>query len=175
MTLCQQNPDLKFERSPKGELIIMPPTGGETGRRNSELNADFNLWNRRTQLGIIFDSSTCFRLPNGALRSPDIAWVKRAKWQALTPMEREKFPPLCPDFVLELLSPSDTLTITQAKMREYLSCGAQLGWLINPVDQQVEIYRPDRPVEILNKPKILTGDRLLPDFQLDVAWLWSAP
>jgi len=172
-SLCQQNPDLKIERSPQGELIIMPPTGGETGRKNAELIADFIIWNRQTKLGVVFDSSTCFRLPNGGDRSPDVAWVKKDRWNALTLEQQTKFPPLCPDFALELLSPSDNLATTQAKMREYQASGLQLGWLLNPQDQQVEIYRPNQSIEILSKPKELSGEIILANFVLNISWFWQ--
>jgi Uma2 family endonuclease len=172
-SLCQQNPDLKIERSPQGELIIMPPTGGETGRKNAELIADFIIWNRQTKLGVVFDSSTCFRLPNGGDRSPDVAWVKKDRWEALTQEQQSKFPPLCPDFALELLSPSDNLATTQAKMEEYQTSGLQLGWLLNPQNQQVEIYRPNETVEILSKPKELSGENILLNFILDIGWFWQ--
>ena len=172
-SLCQQNPDLKIERSPQGELIIMPPTGGETGRKNAELIADFIIWNRQTKLGVVFDSSTCFRLPNGGDRSPDVAWVKKDRWNALTLEQQTKFPPLCPDLALELLSPSDNLATTQAKMREYQASGLQLGWLLNPQDQQVEIYRPNQSIEILSKPKELSGEIILANFILNISWFWQ--
>ncbi|MFZ9739993.1 MAG: Uma2 family endonuclease, partial [Prochlorotrichaceae cyanobacterium] len=139
--LCQRNPDLKLERSAQGELIIMPPTGGESGRRNADITIDLGLWNRQTDLGYTFDSSTCFKLPNGAERSPDAAWVAKDRWEALSKADRSKFPPLAPDFVIELRSISDRLDVLQAKMREYQENGVQLGWLINPQDRQVEVYR----------------------------------
>jgi len=172
-SLCQQNPDLKFERSGQGELIIMPPTGGETGRKNAELIADFIIWNRQSKLGIVFDSSTCFRLPKGGDRSPDVSFIKKERWDSLTPEQQRKFPPLCPDFVLELLSPSDTLSFTQAKMQEYQANGVQLAWLLNPQDQQVEIYRLGCPAEILFRPRELSGENVLPNFVLNIAWLWQ--
>lgn len=172
--LCRANPDLKFERNAQGKLIIMSPTGGETGKCNSELNADFVLWNRQTKLGVTFDSSTGFKLPNGANRSPDVAWIRQERWEQLTPQQREKFPPICPDFVLELCSPTDTLTEVQAKMREYIDNGAQLGWLINPQDQQVEIYRPNQAQEILQTPVVLSGESVLPGLTLNLQWLWQA-
>jgi Uma2 family endonuclease len=170
--LCTQNPALKFERNPHGELIIMPPTGGETGKNNATLIARFVIWNETYNLGVVFDSSTCFRLPQGGDRSPDIAWLRQERWDALTSEEKRKFPPLCPDFILELLSPSDNLATIQGKMREYLNSGAQLGWLINPETQQVEIYRPEQPVEILLAPSELSGEPVLPRFTLNLAWLW---
>jgi len=171
-TLCQQNPDLKIERSGQGELIIMPPTGGETGRKNATLIARLVMWNETDNLGVVFDSSTCFRLPNGSDRSPDLSWLKKERWDSLTSEQQRKFPPLCPDFVLELLSPSDNLGFTQAKMLEYQANGVQLGWLLNPQDQQVEIYRLGYPVEILSCPRELFGENVLPNFVLNLAWFW---
>ncbi|MEB3310622.1 MAG: Uma2 family endonuclease [Snowella sp.] len=172
-TLCQQNPDLKFERSPQGELIISPPTGGDTGRKNATLIARLVIWNETYNLGVVFDSSTCFRLPNGGDRSPDVAWVKQDRWDALTLEQQRKFPPLCPDFVLELLSPSDDLAVTQAKMQEYQAAGTKLGWLFNPKNQQVEIYRLGDPVEVLSSPDSLSGEEILPNFVLNLTWLWQ--
>jgi Uma2 family endonuclease len=129
--LCAANPEIKFERAPTGELVIMAPTGGETGMNNATLIARFVIWNEQANLGKVFDSSTCFNLPKGGDRSPDVAWIEQSRWNALTPEQKRKFPPICPDFVLELLSPSDDLRSTQAKMREYLASGARLGWLLN--------------------------------------------
>jgi Uma2 family endonuclease len=171
--ICIANPDLKLERTPKGELVIMSPTGGETGNRNIEIAADFVLWNRRTKLGYLFDSSTCFRLPNGGDRSPDLSWVEKSRWEKLSPEEKQKFPPLSPDFVLELLSPTDRLSLLRQKMQEYLASGTRLGWLINPSDREVEIYRPDCSPQILTAPAVLNGDPVLPEFTLNLGWLWS--
>ncbi|MDZ8054799.1 MAG: Uma2 family endonuclease [Aulosira sp. ZfuVER01] len=166
--LCRENPEVKFERNADGELLIMSPTGGETGNYNSEINADFVIWNRQTQLGICFDSSTCFKLPNGANRSPDVAWIVKDRWNALTPEEKEKFPPIAPDFVLELMSPSDSLQETQTKMQEYISNGVKLGWLINIKMRQVEIYRLGQPIEVLESPKELSGENVLSGFILNL-------
>jgi Uma2 family endonuclease len=170
--LCQQNRDLKFERSATGELIIMAPTGGETGNRNAGLTAQLWIWNQQQKLGQVFDSSTGFRLPNGANRSPDVAWIQQARWDALTPEQKAGFIPLCPDFVIELLSPSDRLTILQEKMQEYRANGTQLGWLIDRASQQVEIYRRDREVEILKSPITLSGEEMLPGFVLNLEAIW---
>jgi Uma2 family endonuclease len=170
--LCRTNPDLKFERNIKGELIIMPPTGGETGNRNIELGADFVFWNRQTKLGRLFDSSTCFKLPSGADRSPDIAWVQQERWDSLTPQQKESFPPIAPDFVLELMSPSDTLAATQAKMQEYMENGVRLGWLIDRKTRRVEIYRIGQSVEVLDNPTQLLGEDVLPGFVLEMAIVW---
>ncbi|MEO1373348.1 MAG: Uma2 family endonuclease [Cyanobacteria bacterium J06635_10] len=170
--LCQDNPDLRFERSARGELIIMPPTGGITGDRNSDLNYQLRGWSRKNKLGKTFDSSTGFKLPNGANRSPDASWVKMERWNTLTEDEQEKYIPLCPDFVVELMSPSDTLEKTRAKMKEYMENGASLGWLINRKQQQIEIYRPNQEVEILNFPQTLSGEDILPGFVLDLTEIW---
>lgn len=166
--ICSANRDLRLERTATGELIIMPPTGGDTGRRNLGLSAQLWNWNQQSSLGIAFDSSTGFTLPNGAIRSPDASWVRLERWQALTPLQRRKFIPLCPDFAIELLSPTDELRETQAKMQEYLTNGLRLGWLINPKSKQVEIYRPGQPVEILQSPASLSGETVLPGFVLDL-------
>ncbi|WP_008315672.1 Uma2 family endonuclease [Leptolyngbya sp. PCC 6406] len=170
--LCQANPDLKIERTAEGDLLFIPPTGGETGNRNAKLISRFVVWSEETQQGEVFDSSTGFKLPNGADRSPDVAWVRRDRWEALPPEAREKFPPIAPDFVLELMSPSDGLAIAQAKMREYIDNGVRLGWLINRSARQVEIYRPEQPVEILTSPVTLTGEAVLPGFTLTLGAVW---
>lgn len=175
--LCQQHADLKFERTPAGELIIMSPTGGLTSDRNSDLNFQLRLWNRQHKLGKVFDSSGGFKLPNGADRSPDASWVELSRWNSLTREQQERFVPLCPDFVVELRSrsvgcaqsPSDTLIATQAKVKEYLENGAKLGWLIDPQRQVVEIYRPNQPVEILQSPQTVSAENVLPGFVLELA------
>ncbi len=166
--LCQNNRDLRFERAASGELIIMPPTGSDTGRRNVKITTQLEIWSQKNNLGIVFDSSSGFKLPNGADRSPDASWVKRERWDALTSEQQERFAPLCPDFVVELRSPSDSLEKVREKMREYMDNGARLGWLINPKNQQVEIYRSARDVEILPSPAILLGEDVLPGFVLDL-------
>ena len=162
------NKDLRLELSSQGELSIMSPTGGETGDRNLELGGQVWFWNRQNGLGKAFDSSTGFKLPNGATRSPDVSWIKIERWNALTSEQRKKFLPLCPDFVIELVSESDDLADTQAKMREYIANGLQLGWLINPKSQQVEIYRPNQEIEVLQSPTSLFGEDVLPGFILDL-------
>ncbi|MEA5504665.1 Uma2 family endonuclease [Halotia wernerae UHCC 0503] len=171
--LCRDNPDVKFERNQSGELIIVPPTGGETGKRNASMIADFVIWNRQTKLGEVFDSSTCFKLPNGSNRSPDVSWIKLERWNALEPEKREKFPPIAPDFVLELMSPSDSLSEAQAKMSEYVNAGVKLGWLIDRKTRRVEIYRQGQPKEILESPTSLSGEDILPGFVLDLRITWG--
>jgi Uma2 family endonuclease len=170
--LCSANRDLQFERSERGELIIMPPTGGETSRQNSELILELGLWNRQTQLGIVFDSSGGFKLPNGADRSPDASWIPLTKWNNLTTVEQEKFLPLCPDFAIELRSPTDALKRLQEKMLEYIDNGTRLGWLINPLDRQVEIYRIGQDKELLDNPATLSGENVLPGFVLNLQTIW---
>ncbi|MFN5955294.1 MAG: Uma2 family endonuclease [Dolichospermum sp.] len=162
------NKDLRLELSPQGELSIMSPTGGETGDRNLELGGQVWFWNRQNGLGKAFDSSTGFKLPNGATRSPDVSWIKIERWNALTPEQRKRFLPLCPDFVIELVSESDDLADTQAKMREYIANGLRLGWLINPKNKQIEIYRPNQEIEVLESPTSLSGEDVLPGFILDL-------
>jgi Uma2 family endonuclease len=171
--ICQENPDLKLERSAEGVLIIMPPTGGETGKRNINISGQLWLWNEQYQLGEAFDSSTGFSLPNGADRSPDASWIEKSRWESLNPSQRESFIPLCPDFVIELLSSTDSLKKTQEKMQEYLDNGCRLGWLINRKKQEVEIYRSGKEVEILSSPQTLSGEDVLLGFILNLAKIWS--
>jgi Uma2 family endonuclease len=171
--LCQENPDMKLERNAIGELVIMPPTGGGTGKRNFEIATDFGIWNRQSKSGICFDSSTCFKLPNGGDRSPDVAWVKKERWDALTPEQQEKFPPIAPDFVLELMSPSDVLKDVQNKMKEYMDAGVKLGWLLDRKTHRVEIYRQGQDVEVLDNPSQLSGEDVLPGFVVNLQVVWE--
>ena len=160
--LCRNNPELRLEQNQNGEIIIMSPTGGETGSYNAEFNADFVNWNRRKKLGKIFDSSTGFQLPLGSKRSPDVAYIQQERWDKLTQEEKEKFPPIAPDFVLELKSKTDSLKEVQKKMQEYMDNGVKLGWLINTEKKQVEIYRQGQEKEVLDNPQTLSGDDILP-------------
>lgn len=166
--LCQKNSDLKFERTSTGELIIMPPVGGESGNREAEFIIDLGIWNRQTGLGYTFSSSTIFKLPNGSDRSPDAAWIKKERWEALTPEQKRKFPPIAPDFVIELRSATDDLKTLRQKMQEYIDAGVKLGWLINPQEQQIEIYRLGKDVELRDLPTELLGEEILPGFSLDI-------
>ena len=159
--LSRDNPDARLETNAHGHLIFMSPTGGETGERNSELIFQVKLWNKRTKLGKVFDSSTGFRLSNDAIRSPDVSWIPNSKWNALTKEQRRKYLPIDPDFVVELMSPTDVLSETQPKMEEYISCGVKLGWLINPDEKKVEIYRQDREIEVLDNPQTLSGEDIM--------------
>lgn len=171
--LCVANEEWRLELTANGELIIMPPTGGESGISNAGLTAKLYNWNEQTKLGKVFDSSTEFRLPNGAKRCPDASWVLRERWEALPRDDRKRFPPLCPDFVVELRSETDSLEQLRSKMGEYRNNGARLGWLIDPQTPLVEIYRPAVEVETLhfslNEPPILSGEDVLPGFVLDLA------
>ncbi len=164
--LCMSNPDLHLERTSQGVLIVMSPLGGDSGNRELELGGELYVWNRQTKLGKVFSSSTLFKLPGGGDRSPDAAWIELSRWEALTPEQRAKFPPIAPDFVLELRSRTDNLKTLQAKMQEYLDRGVRLGWLVNPQHQQVEIYRQGKEPEVRNLPTVLAGEDVLPDFEL---------
>ena len=167
---CQENSDLQFERNSNGEIIIMPPTGGRIGNKSSKISAKLGYWNERQGLGELF-SSTGFYLPNGAMRSPDTAWIEKARWDALSYEEQEKFPPLCPDFVVELISPSDTLKATQEKMDEWMENGCRLGWLIFPKEEKVFVYEGERIEEMNGFDQKLSGGTVLPGFVFELAWL----
>ncbi|WP_414575191.1 Uma2 family endonuclease [Anabaena sp. CCY 9402-a] len=170
--LCQANRDLRFERTATGELIIMPPTGGETGNKNARITQQLMNWTNADGTGIAFDSSTCFKLPNGADRSPDAAWINLERWNALTEEEKEKFPLICPDFVIELLSPNDSLKVAQEKMKEYIDNGVSLGFLINRKSRQLEIYRQGKEVEVLDSPATVLGEDILNGFVLNLGMIW---
>jgi Uma2 family endonuclease len=171
--LAIANRDLQLERTATGELIVMPPTGGDTGNRNLDMEGQLWLWNRQTKRGKAFNSSTGFHLPNGADRSPDASWVRQERWDALTPEQRKSFVPLCPDFVIELRFDSDNMAPLRTKMREYMENGACLGWLIDRKNKKVEIYRPNQDVEVLDNPTTLSGEDVLPGFVLDLTEVWS--
>ncbi|MBW4601194.1 MAG: Uma2 family endonuclease [Calothrix sp. FI2-JRJ7] len=172
--LAAVNRDLKLERTALGELIVNPPTGWETGERNLSLTGQLYRWYEENEdLGKAFDSSTGFILPNGATRSPDASWVSQERWDALTPEQKGTFANICPDFVVELRSSSDGLEPLQAKMKEYIDNAALLGWLLNPQQRQVEIYRPGLEVEVLENPTHLSGENVLPGFVLNMRRVWS--
>ncbi|BAS57572.1 hypothetical protein NIES2135_30620 [Leptolyngbya boryana NIES-2135] len=166
---CQQNPNLRIETTATGALIVTPPVGGRTGKRNADLTTDVGLWNRQADLGVVFDSSTIFKLPNGANKSPDVAWISHDRWNALTSEQQERFPPIAPDFVIELRSRTDDIVDLEAKMQEYIDNGVRLGWLIDPQAEQVKIYRQGQPVETLQSPLTLSGETVLPGFLLDLS------
>ncbi|MEO0948880.1 MAG: Uma2 family endonuclease [Cyanobacteria bacterium J06641_5] len=165
--IAAANRDLRLERTAGGELVVNPPTDDDTGRRNASITADLVVWSRQHG-GICYDSSTGFKLPNGATRSPDAAWVEQARYDALS--SHDEYVPLCPDFVVELRSKSDNLSPLRDKMLEYMENGARLGWLINPKDRQVEIYRLGQEAEVLNDPDQLSGEGVLPGFSLRYIW-----
>ena len=167
--LSRDNPDARFETDCHGHLISMSPTGSETSERNSDLLAQIWNWNKQNKLGKVFDSSGGFKLSNGAVRSPDVSWVKIDTWNSLSKKQRRKFAPIDPDFVIELMSPTDDLDELQKKMREYMDCGVRLGWLINPDDKQVEIYRQGKEKEILDNPQTLSGEDVMPNLIVDLS------
>ncbi|HEY9666444.1 MAG TPA: Uma2 family endonuclease [Coleofasciculaceae cyanobacterium] len=169
---CQLNRDLRIERTAKRELIIMPPTGSETGNRNFDLIVQLGNWAKQDGTGVGFDSSAGFTLPNGATRSADAAWIKLDRWNAIPLEQRTKFAPVCPDFVVELRSPSDNLQPLKEKLQEYIDNGASLGWLIDRKNRKVYIYRPQQEVECLDNPSNLRGEPLLPGFILDLSTIW---
>ncbi len=168
LAFMEESRDLRIELTSEGELIIMPPTMTKTGRRNVKLSARLEYWSAAAGIGETFDSSTLFRLPNGAIRSPDACWVEASRWNSLSEDEQEGIAPLCPDFVAELRSKSDRLSTVQKKMREYMTSGAKLGWLIDPISRRVEIYRPGHDVEIVDDPSSVSGESVLPEFVLDL-------
>ena len=170
--LCGDNPELRFELTAQKELIIMPPTVSATGWRDSKLNQRLANWAESDGSGLTFGSSTGFTLPNGAKRSPDAAWLSRERWEALSQEEQNSFAPICPDFVIELRSPSDSLMTLQSKMLEYIENGALLGWLIDPANKRVYVYRPGQPVERLENPATASGDPVLPGFVLSLSEIW---
>jgi Uma2 family endonuclease len=171
--IANDNPEMKLERNKQGNLIVMAPTGGETGNFNADLNGQLYVWNRTSQSGKIFDSSTGFELPEGGDRSPDVAWINIDKWEALTPEQRRGFLPLCPDFAVELMSRSDSWIQTQAKMVEYMESGCRLAWLLDPKGKRAAIYRVGKPPELLMAPDSLSGEDVLPGFVLDTGFLWG--
>ena len=170
--ICRDNRDLRLELTSNGDLIIMPPTGSRTGQRNANLTRQLATWAQKDGTGVAFDSSTGFTLPNEAILSPDASWVRRERWDALSKEEQEGFAPLCPDFVIELRSHSNTLKSLQDKMQEYLENGSQLAWLIDPLERRVYIYRTGEEVEMLIDPATVSADPTLKGFVLQLTELW---
>jgi Uma2 family endonuclease len=170
--LCQLNRDCRIERKANGEIIIMPPTGSETDERNFDLIVQLGIWTKQDGTGVGFGSSGGFTLPSGAVRSPDAAWIKKTNWEAIPPEKRQKFAPICPEFVIELRSASDNLKVLKNKMEEYIENGTLLGWLIDRVQRKVYIYRPHTVVEELENPTTLSGEDILPGFVLDLTSIW---
>jgi Uma2 family endonuclease len=170
--LCRENPELKFETDAKGKLVVMSPTGSESGKRNGDLFFQVELWNRQNKLGVTFDSSTGFKLSNGATRSPDVSWIALKRWNSLSDKQKRGFAPIDPDFVIELMSPTDNLGDLQPKMREYISCGVKLGWLINSDAKEVEIYRLGEDKKVITNPSNLSGEEILPGLTVDLAGIF---
>ncbi|HEY9232518.1 MAG TPA: Uma2 family endonuclease [Blastocatellia bacterium] len=170
---CAEYPDLRIEMSSEGEMIIMLPVVSEGGRRNFLLTGRFSAWVEADRTGVGFDSSAGFTLPNGAKRAPDVSWIRRERWDALSEAEKNEFAPICPDFVVELRSKSDRLATLQRKMEEYLANGASLGWLIDPLEKKVHIYRPGAPVDVLDQPSEIAGDPLLKGFVLKLDGIFN--
>lgn len=171
--LCQLNRDLRLERTAEGDIIVLPPTGAETGNRNTSITGQLYNWTKQDGTGVAFDSSTGFKLPNGADRSPDGAWVPKSSLATLSQKEKQKFLPLCPDFVIELLSPTDRLDIVKEKMQEYIENGSRLGWLIDPEARQVYIYRPNTAPAVIGDISEIAANPELPDFVLDLREIWQ--
>ncbi len=171
--LCQDNPETRFETTKSGKLVIMSPTGSESGRKNSKLLVRIGIWNEQEKLGELFDSSTGFKLSNGATRSPDVSWIESSRWNSLPKAQRRKFAPIDPDFVIELMSPTDDLTELQQKMMEYIDCGVKLGWLICPDEKQVEVYRNGQDKEVLDNPQSLCGENILPGLTVDLSEIFN--
>jgi Uma2 family endonuclease len=170
---CAANRDLRIERTAEGDILIMPPAGGETGDANAEITTQLRIWAKRDRTGRTFDSDTGFTLPNGAMRAPDASWILKARWNSLPKDDRKRFTHICPDFVIELKSPSDTVSSLQTKMEEYIQNGARLGWLIDPDRRRIHVYRPNREVEVLKNPSSVSGDPELPGFTLELAEIWD--
>jgi len=173
VALCEANPELRLERTAGGDIIIMAPEGGQSGRASTVLVTALEFWAMRDGSGTVFGSSTGFRLPNGATRSPDVAWVRLSRLAALTLAEKRGFLPLCPDFAIELRSPTDRVPVLQAKMGEYVANGTALGWLIDPEARSVWVYRPERPVEHLDRPARVAGDPEMPGLVMDLGPIWE--
>ncbi|MGI4864512.1 MAG: Uma2 family endonuclease [Janthinobacterium lividum] len=169
---CQANSELKFERRADGTIEFQSMTGGNTGRRNTKLISRLDRWAEESGLGQVFDSSTGFRLANGAVRSPDAAWVRADAWAVLTPAQQEKFPPICPDFVVELASPSDSLIDLASKLNEYIANGCRLAWLLDPKNETARIFRADGSVSVVKSfEETLSGEDVLPGFSFALSLL----
>ncbi len=171
--LSRDNPDARFETDCQGRLISMSPTGSQTSERNSDLLIQIGIWNKQSKLGKVFDSSGGFKLANGAVRSPDVSWLKIETWNSLSKEQRRKYAPVDPDFVLELMSPTDSFEDLQKKLREYMNCGVRLGWLINPDAKKVEIYRQGKNTEILDNPQTLSGEDVMPNLVVDLSEIFD--
>lgn len=173
MRFCAANDAVRVERDSNGELIVMTPAGGNTGKMNTDVILELGIWNRQDRRGIVFESNTGFTLPDGSMLSPDAAWVERRRWEALSEHERKRFVPLCPDFVIELRSPSDSLSDLQKKMEQWIANGAQLAWLIDPVERAVTVYRPGDSPEVHHEPSSVQGSGVMAGFELVMERVWE--
>jgi Uma2 family endonuclease len=173
MRFCAANEMVRVERDANGELILMSPSGSGTGRTNSELIYQLAAWARETNSGATFDSNAGFTLPDGSMRSPDAAWIAWPRWNALSKEEQEGFAPICPEFVIELRSPSDSLPELQAKMRLWIANGAEVAWLVDPARKTVEVYRPGREAEVLEGGSAVEGDGPVAGFMLELGRVWG--
>lgn len=171
--LVSDNPETRFETTPTGKLIVMSPTGSESGRKNTKLVFQVELWNVKNNSGVTFDSSTGFKLSNSATRSPDVSWIESSRWNSLPKELQRKFAPIDPDFVIELMSPTDDMSELQQKMVEYIDCGVKLGWLINPDEKIVEIYRQGQDKEVLDNPQTLSGEEVMPNLTVDLSEIFD--
>ncbi|HEY6412593.1 MAG TPA: Uma2 family endonuclease [Edaphobacter sp.] len=173
MRFCAANDALRVERDANGELIVMTPAGGRTGKKHTDVIIDLGVWNRQHDRGIVFESNTGFILPDGSMLSPDAGWIERRRWEALSDRDQERFMPLCPDFVIELRSPSDSLNVLKEKMEQWIANGAQLAWLIDPIDQEVSIYRAGESPEVHHHPTSVYGDGVMAGFEMVMARIWD--
>ena len=173
LRFCAANDGLRVERAANGELIVMTPAGSKTGKKNTDVIIDLGMWNRENDRGVVFESNTGFTLPDGSMLSPDAAWVERRRWEALSDRDQERFAPICPDFVIELRSPSDSLPELKVKMQQWIANGAQLAWLIDPIEQEVSIYRPGESPEVHHHPTSVQGSGVMAGFELVMARIWD--
>jgi Uma2 family endonuclease len=173
MRFCAANDRVRVERDANGEILVMTPAGSKTGKKNTDIIIDLGLWNRESDRGVVFESNTGFTLPDGSMLSPDASWVERRRWEALNDRDQERFAPICPDFVIELRSPSDDLKELQTKMLHWIANGTQLAWLIDPIEQNVSVYRPGELPEIHHHPTSVQGDGIMAGFELVMARIWE--
>jgi Uma2 family endonuclease len=173
LRFCAANGDLRVEREANGEILVMTPAGSKTGKKNTDVIIDLGMWNRENDRGVVFESNTGFTLPDGSMLSPDAAWVERRRWEALSDRDQERFAPICPDFVIELRSPSDSLPELKDKMERWIANGAQLAWLIDPIEQEVTIYRQGESPEVHHHPTSVQGSGVMAGFELVMARIWE--
>jgi len=173
LDFCSENRDSRIERESDGVITVMPPAYTEIGAMNAQLSGLIGIWAKRDGTGRVYDSSTGFTLANGALRSPDVSWISHARWNALSDEEQSGFAHICPDFVIELRSESDTLRKLQSKMQEYIENGSSLGWLIDPIERRIYVYRPGVDIEIMENPAVVFGEPLLKGFELNLTEIWG--